>query len=375
MNPQTTIQLPWLLLAAASTDATRYSLLGAYIDPDNRAVVATDGRRCVIHPIPGDAPVKKGYITAAMVKLAKTHNKAGLFLDYQSGLLNDIPTDYDADKYGNYPNWRQIDPDFSATYRAYLNPALLAGIVASLGVTKDTGICLEFSDDGTAPFRVTYADSRAVLMPMRGTEDSGLLIDTKGTNTEALKKQLAAAKEKIAELCERSRNSSPDAGADAAIAALRTELFQQRARVKELQAIIATLPGNATPPTPAPAPAGKAPPKGPKEKTPVPDATGRPVLSRNAEREGIELRFNGKPDETTRATLKQHGFRWLPGQPGQPWAVKYSEEAWVFAHSLAEGTTPAPMPQTPGPEPANVTPMPAAPLGETRVRKITLPDF
>jgi hypothetical protein len=397
MNPDTTIQLPWLLLAAASTDQTRYCLLGAYIDPIDRAVVATDGRRAVIHPIPGDAPVKRGYITTDMVKMAKIKNKAGLFLDYEAGLLNGIPTDYDEDTVGNYPNWKQVDPTFAPTYRAHLNPHLLAGIISALGVAKDDGICLEFSDDGFAPFRILYKDARAILMPMRGTEDSGLLIEVGGgKNTDALKKELTAAKAKITELSERSGNSK-DAEADVkVIDALRAELFQQRARVKELEAILAsphTTTGNAIPPGPQvklldPAPAGKATPKGPKEKPLVPAATARPALTRNQERDGIELRFNGKPDDVTRATLKERGFRWLPGQPGQPWAVKYSEEAWIFAHSLADGTAYTPMPETEAPEPtpesalsrhseappANVTPMPT-PSAESRVRKITLPDF
>lgn len=378
MNPETTIQLPWLLLAAASTDQTRYSLLGAYIDPIDRAVVVTDGKRCVIHPIPGDAPVKRGYITHDMVKMAKIKNKAGLFLDYEAGLLNDIPTDYDEDKVGNYPNWRQIDPTFPATYRAILNPTLLAGIVSALGVGKDDGIRLEFSDDGLAPFRILYKDACAVLMPMRGEDDSGLLVETKGTNTDALKKELAAAKAKLAEvLSERSDNHSPDAAADVAVIdALRAELFQQRARVKELEAILAsphTTTGNAIPQTPKVKPLDPKPKEKPKAEVPL--ATAPPVLTRNKQRNGIELRFNGKPQPADHSALLERKWKWAPGQPGQPWYCKYSEEQWVFAHSLAEGTTPAPMPETPDPEPANVTPAPAAPIGESRIRKITLPDF
>lgn len=375
MNTETTIQLPWNLLACASTDATRYSLLGALIDPIDRAVVVTDGRRCVIHPIPGDAPIKKGYITHDMVKMAKIKNKTGMFLDYEAGILNDIPTDYDEEKIGNYPNWRAIDPTFSACYRISLNPTLLAGIVAALGVAKDTSICLEFDTDGTAPLRILSGGSRGILMPMRGDEEAGLLVQSGGINADALKKQLAAANAKITELSERSDNNNPGHSPDESlITALRTEMLQARARVKELEAILAkshaSPTGNASPADPKVKPLDPKPRE--KIKAEVPYATAPPVLSRNEERNGIELRFNGKPDPDTHGQLLAHKWKWSPGQPGQPWYCKYTEEQWVFAHGLAEGTTPAPMPEeSPQETPANVTPMPVP----SRLRKIEIPEF
>jgi hypothetical protein len=90
-----------------------------------------------------------------------------------------------------------------------------------------------------------------------------------------------------------------------------------------------------------------APQKGPKEKPHVSMATRPPVVSHNAERNGIELRFDGKPGDATRESLKAHGWRWLPGQPGQPWAVRYSEEEWLFANHLANGDAYTPMPAAP----------------------------
>ena len=90
------------------------------------------------------------------------------------------------------------------------------------------------------------------------------------------------------------------------------------------------------------------------------------MLSRNAERNGIELRFNGKPADATRDAMKARGFRWLPGKPGQPWAARYSEEAWVLATALAEG------------RPVNIVPMPVPPVPDTPAAKVAgddLPDL
>lgn len=67
-----------------------------------------------------------------------------------------------------------------------------------------------------------------------------------------------------------------------------------------------------------------------------------PVLSRNAEKNGIELRFPEKPTDAVRAEMKSHGFKWAAKQPGQPWYARYSEERWVFAMDLSgQGITPA----------------------------------
>ena len=99
-------------------------------------------------------------------------------------------------------------------------------------------------------------------------------------------------------------------------------------------------------------------PKAAKEKPPVPMATRPPALSRNARRNGIELRFDGKPDDATRDSLKARGWRWLPSQPGQPWAVRYSEEEFLFANHLATGDayTPMPVPPAEPPPPVKTSP-------------------
>lgn len=138
----------------------------------------------------------------------------------------------------------------------------------------------------------------------------------------------------------------------------------------------------------APAPAAPAAPasaaplaKTDRPKKEVPPATAPPVMRRNEQHQGIELRFNGKPDDATREAMKAHGFRWLPRQEGQPWAAKYTEERWVFATEISEQTAetivrplshaaaselpdaPPPAPAAPAPQAERSAPAPATVAG------------
>jgi hypothetical protein len=353
--------LPKRLLDAASTDETRQVLHGAYIDTEARAIICTNGRILTMTPIPGDAPVKPGYISPDTWKIAKARNSKAMEFDYASGLLNGESTDMPEDL-GVYPNWRQVYPTEIPAYRITLNPKFIADIAGSFG-QKDEGLTFHFSADALSPAKVTMGDKSAVIMPMRGEEESGLLTAT-DADAEKLRAEVAdlqkALLSRMSECSDKPITTIADEGE---IAALRTALFEARARVKELESIVARK--HAT------APAGKAPsldPK-PKEKAPVPPATERPTITRNDEKNGIELRFNGKPDDATRDSMKAQGFRWLPRQAGQPWAAKYTEERWLYAQHLATGSAYTPMPESPTSE---ATP-PITP--DPRVRKIEVPDF
>ena len=348
--------LPKRLLDAASTDETREVLHGAFIDAEARSIICCDGKILTQTPIPGDAPVKPGYITPAIWKVAKARNAKAMEFDYAAGLLNGEPIEA-PDAY-NYPNYKQVMPQGEPVYRISLDPKLIANIAASFG-QKDESITFHLFADEFSPASITMRDKSGVIMPMRGGDDHGLLVAT-DADAEKLRAEVASLRKALSE---RSGNSK-DAEADVqVIDALRAELFQQRARVKELEAILntATKPaGKATPPDPKP-----------KEKSPVPAATAPPTLTRNDAKEGIELRFNGKPDDATRAELKAAGFRWLPRQEGQPWAAKYTEERWLFAQHLATGSAYTPMPE---PEEPTASPAPAV-IPDPRVRKIEVPDF
>lgn len=367
-EPITTMILPKLLLAAASTDKTRAVLSGAYVDAELRCIAVTNGRICVVHPIPGEEPVKGCYITPENWKIAKARNSREMKFDFTAGTLNGEPLAA-SDHFGNYPNYRQVIPTHDTTYRFIINPALLADVAAALGQVKE-GITFELDDTGASPIRLTMGDKTAVLMPMTPPKDSGIptgCLVAKGESSETMMKEIANLRAQIAVLSEQKKSersdtpAAPGTGDDGTEQALRDALHESRARVTQLEAYIESLGKDAaTPITPAalPAPARKG--EGKKPKAEVPPATAPPTLSRNEERNGIELRFDGKPDEQIRLAMKGHGFRWLPSQPGQPWAVKYSEEAWIFAMGLANGVPSAPMPTASAPSSA---------------RRIFIPEF
>ncbi len=387
MKPNT-ITLPKRLLDAASTETTRTMLHGALVDAEHRCVVVCNGRCLAIHPIPGDATIKPGYITPAKWKSAKANNSKEMILDFVAGTINGEALDA-PDVNGNYPAYRQVIPEFKPCYRTVLKPPLIAAIANALGYTDGNldGLVFEFDSSEKSPVRITYKDTQAVLMPMGGRGEGGLLV-ADGESIADLNKEIAQLK---AALSERSDISSGTDSEDAAlIETLKTALHETRARVSQLEAYIDANPHGTAPRQPVKPldakPAGKASPHAPKakrEKTVVLPATERPTVTRNAARDGIELRFNGKPDDATRLAMKKRGWRWLPSQPGQPWAVKYHEEEWIFAQSLATGSPFTPMPDTEPTAQEPVTPQscdmasatPEAVISSSRVRRITLPDF
>lgn len=228
-------------------------------------------------------------------------------------------------------------------------------------------------------------------------EGDRIEIDKLQTQVFNLEQELAEKSATISELrkqlSERSDIPTPRTADDATIAAFTQSLCEERARVRQLESQLAAMSVAVVNPLDAnpAAPRGKRKDKSgtPKAPTIVPMATGRPEITRNAEKDGIELRFNGKPDDATREAMKARGWRWYPGQPGQPWAHKYNEEDWIFAQSLATGSQFTPMPETqapppaamPSPEAAAVTPPAPEPIAATaapstgRSRRIIMPEF
>jgi hypothetical protein len=70
-----------------------------------------------------------------------------------------------------------------------------------------------------------------------------------------------------------------------------------------------------------------------KQDTPVQNNDSLTVeLIHNNEKNGIELKFNGKPSEGTRELLKENGFRW--SKFSKVWYIKQSEKALLFAESF-----------------------------------------
>lgn len=56
-------------------------------------------------------------------------------------------------------------------------------------------------------------------------------------------------------------------------------------------------------------------------------------MTENEERDGVELRFDSKPDANTLATLKANGWRWA--MRSRCWYARRNEETLAFARSLA----------------------------------------
>ena len=56
------------------------------------------------------------------------------------------------------------------------------------------------------------------------------------------------------------------------------------------------------------------------------------TMTMNNERNGIEIRFDGKPDSSIIGSLKDNGFRWSPKQ--KMWYAKQSEDRLAFAATL-----------------------------------------
>lgn len=324
------MELPKKLLSAASTDKARELLHGAFVDGQDRTIVCTDGKAMATIPIEGDFPIASGHITPTVWKMAKVKDAKTFVLDLTLGTLNGVKLE-STDEVGNYPNWKAAMPNYDPSYRAYFNPELIAKASESLGYNPGDSVCFEFDHSGQAPLKMHYKGRVGVVMPMRGIEEKCGVLKSSDKNADALRKENESLRQQIKELSERSHN--PTTTDDSLVDALKAELAETRAQVKQLESAAV----NQNPEA-----------KKPKNASAKP-ATERPTISRNDEKDGIELRFNGKPNDAIRLQMKAHGFRWLPGKPGQPWAAKYTEERWIFAQHVANGSQYTPMPEDPQP--------------------------
>jgi hypothetical protein len=330
-------------------------LLGVLIDAENRAVVACNGRILASIPIPGNEDIAAGYITPELWKSAAAMAKKGpIILDYAAGTIAGLPYQNLEDWGMNYPDWKAVVPQNPDTvYQARLDPDLILAAALALGYQKDSvpsaecnGITLQFPRDYKSPVILhVNGTSTGVIMPMGDKDNTagpGLRItttpSTPSTTSDSDFQSLKAERDQLT----------------ARIDTLTKELTQSRHRITALETAakhrqayadnaakterLSRHSPEATPDSPASS--------SPLESSSLASCVSKScVLSRNEPRNGIELRFPGKPDDATRDALKAHGFRWAPGQPDKPWIAKYTEERWVFATALSEGTTPTPIPQ------------------------------
>lgn len=66
-------------------------------------------------------------------------------------------------------------------------------------------------------------------------------------------------------------------------------------------------------------------------------------VEKNAEKDGIELFFNEKPDQALRDRMKVYKFRPTQRDGVWYWWAKYTHERWEFAVSLTGVAAPAPI--------------------------------
>lgn len=68
------------------------------------------------------------------------------------------------------------------------------------------------------------------------------------------------------------------------------------------------------------------------QKTAVSNTSKEIEISRNEEKNGIEVKFSKKPDREILEELKQNGFRW--SRYGGIWWTKYTAQKWGFVNNL-----------------------------------------
>lgn len=266
------------ILKSLSTNKSHKIFQSIYLDAENSAAVASNGMQLVYHPMKFPKGFKSRVITSDTLKKAGTSSPQSPFiLDLKSEpptIQGSKATVEIPESEATYPNWKQVIPEIETRIRIGLDPVKLQNLANSIGVEKDHPIILEASASGNEPYRVISAEHKAtgILMPMLSEGyQLGIIGDPPA--------------------------SEPHSTLD----------------------------------TPAASPR----PTRRKEKKPVAPATEPPVMTRNHDRNGIELRFNGKPDDHTRQQLKAHGFRWGPSLPGKPWYARYTEERLTFATQIA----------------------------------------
>lgn len=118
---------------AASKDQTRAAIVNPYLDrgPDGDKVIATNGRILAVLPVECDEKDVSGYVPRECLKDAR---KAG------GVVLNGVAEIYGGASYPrgteyNFPNWRQVMPDYSKrkTVKLGIDPALLKALADAIG--------------------------------------------------------------------------------------------------------------------------------------------------------------------------------------------------------------------------------------------------
>ena len=276
------IEIPKAIITKL-TDKSRPIIDGVYLDPEKSALVVTNGRSLIKTPTEFPKDFAALFIPSSeFEKAGKTKPSIPFTIEVHgddieiTGSVKTIKITRDElaeNSPGKFPAWTQVVPNSKPKVRLSFSANVLASLAAALS-TNNGQIYIETDGDQFTPLTV-YGEkdsSIGVLMPMRGNE--GI-------------------------------RSDDDIARDNW--------------------------GNPAATTPEPEPE----PEKPKRKETAP-ATSPPTLKRNARHNGIELYFDGKPDDETREAMKSHGFRWGAGIKGKPWYARYTEERMTMACKLAK---------------------------------------
>ena len=126
---------------AASKDQTRAAIVNPYLDrgPDGDKVIATNGRILAVLPVECDEKDVSGYVPRECLKDART--AGGVVLNGVAEIYGGAS--YPRDAEWNFPNWRQVMPDYTKeqTVRLAIDAALLKALADAIGAER---VCLEF---------------------------------------------------------------------------------------------------------------------------------------------------------------------------------------------------------------------------------------
>lgn len=126
----------------ASDDETRYVLTHPYLDmtdPEKPVIVATDGKRMAVIPVTVEEGECSGFVAKeALAAARKAAGKKGVSMIHCNGACETGGVRYPRPEFDgrNYPNWRQVIPDYSKvkTVKLSLNVDLLMGLAKGMGV-------------------------------------------------------------------------------------------------------------------------------------------------------------------------------------------------------------------------------------------------
>lgn len=160
------------ILKACGKDSTKYVIQNPLFvkKGDKSYLVATDCHKLVRIEVESEESDKPALLSANGLEIARKSTKKDQDIYIQINEDKAIYANGSSYKHkeGTYPNWEQVIPskDTNNHFRCKINPYLLNDTAKALGVGKDEGITLHFSDDPLKPVLIEHDHNIAVVAPM-----------------------------------------------------------------------------------------------------------------------------------------------------------------------------------------------------------------